>query len=267
LITPLKVRSRIVRRDVPLLMAISCAVWAMSSTGLLTLQAGIFLIFCLVLNTIWEINTINEKEKDTKDAEPEIEEFNDNNKGKINILLKLILGIFLLSFGSNILVNGSQTLATLLGVNEIVIGLTIIATGTSLPELVTSIIAAFKGKTDLAIGNVIGSNLLNQLLILGSCSIFSGFKGLVIEQSLIKVDLPFMVLTTFACLPIFWSKGQITRIEGFILLNLYIFYILDKILFLNGFNFLSELRIGLFIYFSLLVAFLFVQEKFKFSNS
>jgi cation:H+ antiporter len=248
-------------------MAISCAVWAMSSTGLLTLQAGIFLIFCLVLNTIWEINTINEKEEDTKDAEPEIEEFNDNYKGKLNIFLRLISGIILLSFGSNILVDGSQTLATLLGVNEIVIGLTIVATGTSLPELVTSIIAAFKGKTDLAIGNVIGSNLLNQLLILGSCSIFSGFKGLEIEQSLIKVDMPFMVLTTFACLPIFWSKGKITRVEGFVLLNLYIFYILDKILFLNGFSYLSELRIGLFIYFSLLIFYLFVQEKLQFFKS
>ncbi len=267
LIRPLKVRSRIVRRDVPLLMAISCAVWAMSSTGLLTLQAGVFLIFCLVLNTIWEINTINEREEDTKNAEPEIEEFNENNKGKLNILLKLILGIFLLSFGSNILVNGSRTLATLFEVNEIVIGLTIVATGTSLPELVTSLIAAFKGKTDLAIGNVIGSNLLNQLLILGSCSIFSGFKGLSIEQSLIKVDLPFMLLTTFACLPIFWSKGKISRFEGFILLNLYIFYILDKILFLNGFNYLLELRIILFIYFSLLILYLFAQEKFKFSKS
>ena len=141
LITPLKVKSRIVRRDVPLLMAISCAVWAMSSTGLLTLQAGIFLILCLILNTIWEINTINEKVEETKDAEPEIEEFKDNYKGKFNILLKLILGIFLLSFGSNILVNGSQKLAILLGVNEIVIGLTIVATGTSLPELVTSILS------------------------------------------------------------------------------------------------------------------------------
>ena len=165
------------------------------------------------------------------------------------------------------MVNGAQTLATLLGVNEIVIGLTIVATGTSLPELVTSIIAAFKGKTDLAIGNVIGSNLLNQLLILGSCSIFSGFKGLVIERSLIKVDLPFLLLTTFACLPIFWSKGKISRIEGFILINFYIFYILDKILFLNGFNYLYELRVGLFIYFSLLIVILFAKEKFKFSNS
>jgi len=267
LITPLKVKSRIVRRDVPLLMAISLAVWAISSTGLLTFQAGLFLIFCLILNTIWEINTINEKEEDTKDAEPDIEEFKNNYKGRLNILRKLILGIYLLSFGSNILVNGSQTLATLLGVNEVVIGLTIVATGTSLPELVTSIIAAFKGKTDLAIGNVIGSNLLNQLLILGSCSIFSGFKGLIIEQSLIKVDLPFMVLTTFACLPIFWSKGKITRVEGFILLNLYIFYILDKILFLNEFNYLAELRIGLFIYFSLLTVAIFAKEKLKFSKS
>ena len=267
LITPLKVRSRIVRRDVPLLIAISCAVWAMSSTGILTWQGGIFLIFCLVINSIWEINTINEKEEDTKNAEPEIIDESPQNLNKWNISIKLIFGILLLSFGSNILVSGSQSLATLLGINEIVIGLTIVATGTSLPELVTSIIAAFKGKTDLAIGNVIGSNLLNQLLILGSCSIFSGFKGLVIEQSLIKVDLPFMVLTTFACLPIFWSKGKITRIEGFILLNLYIFYILDKILFLNGFNYLFELRIGLFIYFSLLIMYLLAEKKFKFSKS
>ena len=88
---------------------------------------------------------------------------------------KSIFGIFLLSIGSNILISGSQTLAILLGVNEIIIGLTIVATGTSLPELATSIIAAFRGNTDLAIGNVVGSNLLNQLLILGSCSFFSGF--------------------------------------------------------------------------------------------
>ena len=133
LITPLKVKSRIVRRDVPLLIAISCAVWAMSSTGLLTWQAGIFLIFCLTLNTIWEINTIKENEEDTKKAEPEIEESSGIEKGNFNIMLKLISGIFLLSFGSNILVNGSQSLATLLGVNEIIIGLTIVATGTSLP--------------------------------------------------------------------------------------------------------------------------------------
>jgi len=267
LITPLKVKSRIVRRDVPLLIAISCAVWAMSSTGLLTWQAGIFLLFCLTLNTIWEINTIKENDDDTRNAEPEIKECQSNERSILNIIFRLIFGILLLSFGSNTLVNGSQSLATLLGVNEIIIGLTIVATGTSLPELVTSIIAAFKGKTDLAIGNVIGSNLLNQLLILGSCSVFSGLKGLAIDQSLIKVDLPFMVLTTFACLPIFWSKGKITRIEGFILLNFYIFYILDKLLFIKGFGHLYELRVFISIYFALFTIFLFAQERFKISKT
>ncbi len=118
LIRPLKVKSRIVRRDVPLLIAISCAVWAMSSTGLLTWQAGIFLIFCLIVNTIWEINTINEKDEDIRTAEPEI---NDSlsKKNKFNIFGKLLVGILLLSFGSNILVNGSRSLAILIGINEL----------------------------------------------------------------------------------------------------------------------------------------------------
>ena len=247
LIKPLKVKSRIVRRDVPLLIAISCAVWAMSSTGILTWQSGIFLLMCLIINTIWEINTINEKDEDIKTAEPEI----NNSSLKINIksmLLKLIFGIILLGFGSNILVNGSISLATLMGIEETVIGLTIVATGTSLPELVTSIIAAFKGKTDLAIGNVIGSNLLNQLLILGSCSLFSGLKGLTINTSLIKTDLPIMVLTTFACMPIFWTKGKITRTEGFILVNIYTFFILDKIIYLSNNSFIKEFRLFLIIY-------------------
>tara|TARA_B100000965_G_scaffold178063_1_gene148580 strand:+ start:1340 stop:2416 length:1077 start_codon:yes stop_codon:yes gene_type:complete len=263
LITPLKVKSRIVRRDVPLLMAISCAVWAMSSNGLLTWQAGIFLLFCLLVNTVWEIITINEKDEDIKTAEPEIDD-KSLNKGRIYIFSKLFFGIILLSFGANILVNGSKSLASLMGASETIIGLTIVATGTSLPELVTSIIAAFKGKTDLAIGNVIGSNLLNQLLILGSCSIFSGLEGLAISEDLIKIDLPIMVLTTFACLPIFWTKGKITRIEGFILLNIYGFYLLDKIFITSNFYLLQEFRISLLIYSSLLVIFLFLRKKFTF---
>ena len=261
LIKPLKVKSRIVRRDVPILMAVSCSVWAMSSTGLLTWQAGIFLLFCLLVNTFWEIITINEKDEDFKTAEPEIDD-KSQYEGKINILIKLFLGILLLSFGANVLVNGSKSLASLMGVSETIIGLTIVATGTSLPELVTSFIAALKGKTDLAIGNVIGSNLLNQLLILGSCSIFSGLEGLSISQELINNDLPIMVLTTFACLPIFWTKGKITRIEGFILINIYLFYILDKIITSTNFYLLKEFRISILVYSIILAIFIFIRNKF-----
>ena len=262
LITPLKVKSRIVRRDVPLLIAISCAVWAMSSTGTLTWQSGIFLLFCLLINTIWEINTINEKDDDIKTAEPEINDFYLSNN-LVSTITKLVFGIILLSFGANVLVSGSQDLARTLGIKETIIGLTIVATGTSLPELVTSIVAAFKGKTDLAIGNVIGSNLLNQLLILGSCTLFSGLGGLSISTDLIRTDIPIMVLTTFACMPIFWTKGKITRFEGFILLNIYIFYVLDKILILSKFNFIMEFRFFIIAYFLLIFMSLFLKKSAK----
>ena len=262
LITPLKVKSRIVRRDVPLLIAISCSVWAMSSTGTLTWQSGIFLLFCLLINTIWEINTINEKDDDIKTAEPEINDFSLSNN-LVSTITKLVFGIILLSFGANVLVSGSQDLARTLGIKETIIGLTIVATGTSLPELVTSIVAAFKGKTDLAIGNVIGSNLLNQLLILGSCTLFSGLGGLSISTDLIRIDIPIMVLTTFACMPIFWTKGKITRFEGFILLNIYIFYVLDKILILSKFNFIMEFRFFIIAYFLLIFMSLFLKKSAK----
>ena len=260
LITPLKVKSRIVRRDVPLLIAISCAVWAMSSTGTLTWQAGVFLLFCLLINTIWEINTISEKDEDIKTAEPEINDFSLSNDS-ISTIAKLVFGIMLLSFGANILVGGSQELARILGIKETIIGLTIVATGTSLPELVTSIVAAFKGKTDLAIGNVIGSNLLNQLLILGSCTIFSGIDGLSINTDLIRIDIPIMVLTTFACMPIFWTKGKITRLEGYILLNIYIFYVLDKILVFSKSYLIMELRFFIVIYFSVIFIGIFFKKS------
>ena len=260
LITPLKVKSRIVRRDVPLLIAISCSVWAMSSTGALNWQSGVFLLFCLLINTIWEINTINEKDDDIKTAEPEINDFYLSNN-LVSTITKLVFGIILLSFGANVLVSGSQDLARTLGIKETIIGLTILATGTSLPELVTSIVAAFKGKTDLAIGNVIGSNLLNQLLILGSCTLFSGLGGLSINSDLIRTDIPIMVLTTFACMPIFWTKGKITRFEGFTLLNIYIFYVLDKILLLSKFNFITEFRFFIFIYFLLIFISLFLKKS------
>ena len=250
LITPLKVKSRIVRRDVPLLIAISCAVWAISSTGVLNWQAGVFLLFCLILNTIWEINTINEVDEDIKTAEPEITD-SHRYKSQVKMVSQLILGITLLSLGSNILVSGSKTLALIIGVNESIIGLTIVATGTSLPELVTSIVAAFKGKTDLAIGNVIGSNLLNQLLILGSCSIFSGLENL-------KIDL-----TTFACMPIFWTKGKITRIEGFILLNIYLVYVFDKILTTIESDLIGIYRIFILSYAIIFTLLLFLKSQLK----
>ena len=99
-----------------------------------------------------------------------------------------------------------------------------------MPELITSLVAAIRGRTDLAIGNVVGSCLLNQLLVLGTCSLISGAAGIEVDQILIQKDFPIMVLATLSCMPIFWTKGKISRAEGLTLLGLYVLYLTDQVL-------------------------------------
>ncbi|ABX08503.1 calcium/sodium antiporter [Prochlorococcus marinus] len=229
LIMPLKVESRLVKRDVPLLLAISTAVWGMASSGQITWQAGLALLVALVINTIWEIRTAREEPLGIKEAEPEIN-INHVSIGWSKAIINIISGIVLLALGSNLLVSGAKFLASSYGWSEAIIGLTIVSAGTSMPELITSLVASIRGQTDLAIGNVVGSSLLNQLLVLGSCALFSGSKGLNVEAILINRDFPIMVLTALACMPIFWTKGKISRREGGILLALYIVYLADQVL-------------------------------------
>ena len=222
-IVPLRVRSRLVRRDVPLLLGISMAVWGMASGGRLTWQAGVALLFGMVANLVWEIRTASEDSEDDEDNEEE-------RATPLVAGLKLAAGLALLVLGSQLLVKGATTAAVALGVSQTVIGLTIVAAGTSMPELVTSVVAAYRGKADLAIGNVVGSNLLNQVVILGLCAVVSGGKGLAVDPVMVSRDLPIMVATTLACLPIFWTNGVINRLEGWLLLGLYGLYLAEQVL-------------------------------------
>ncbi len=224
LVVPLRVRSRLVRRDVPLLLAISMAVWGMASGSRITWQAGLALLVGLVMNIIWETRTASEN------PEEAAEDLEDERSPAPVALVKLAVGLGLLVLGSQLLVKGAIGAALRLGVTQTVIGLTIVSAGTSMPELVTSVVAAFRGKADLAIGNVVGSNLLNQMLILGLCGVVSGGRGLAVDPVLVSRDLPVMVLTTFACLPIFWTGGVITRQEGGILVALYGLYLTEQLL-------------------------------------
>ena len=229
LVLPLRIESRLVRRDVPLMIAVSAAVWGMASAGRVTWQAGLALLLGLIINTIWEIRTAREQPDDSEGAEPDIED-NAAEGGWHLAVLKLIAGIAVLTVGSKLLVSGATSAATLLGVSEAVIGLTIVSAGTSMPELITSLVAALRGRTDLAIGNVVGSCLLNLMLVLGSTALVTGSQGLNVMPDLIHDDLPVMLLTSLACLPIFWTRGRISRLEGGLLLGLYFLYIVDNVL-------------------------------------
>jgi cation:H+ antiporter len=225
LVMPLRVRSRLVRRDVPLLIAVSLTVWGMASGSRLTWQSGLALLVGLVINVIWEVRTAREHPEET---EAEVDD--DARRPPSRAGLELAAGLALLVAGSQILVRGATGAALMLGVSQTLIGLTIVAAGTSLPELVTSLVAAYRGSTDLAIGNVVGSNLINLLLILGLCALASGPAGLPVDPVLVQRDLPVMVLTTLACLPIFWTRGVITRLEGGLLAGLYALYLLEQLL-------------------------------------
>ncbi|MFZ9266787.1 MAG: calcium/sodium antiporter [Vulcanococcus sp.] len=224
-ITSLRVKSRLVRRDVPLLLAVSMATWGMASTGRLTWVAGLALLTALVINLVWEIRSAKEDQAEGAD------DLDADGAAPMPVaLFKLAAGLALLVVGSQVLVKGAITAAQALGVSETVIGLTIVSAGTSMPELVTSLVAAYRGKADLAIGNVVGSNLLNQLVILGLCALVSGQDGLAVDPVMLSRDFPVMVLTTLACLPIFWSGGVINRLEGWLLLGGYGLYLIEQVL-------------------------------------
>ena len=223
LVVPLRVKSRLVRRDVPLLLGVSLAVWGMASGGRLTWQAGLALLVGTAINLIWEMRTASEYSDEEGD-------FNEDDRATPAVAAaKLAGGLVLLVLGSQVLVKGATAAAIGLGVTQTVIGLTIVSAGTSMPELVTSLVAAYRGKADLAIGNVVGSNLLNQLLILGVCGVFSG-EGLLVDPVVISRDLPVMVLTTLALLPILWTRGVVSRLEGGILVGLYVLYLAEQVL-------------------------------------
>ena len=229
LILPLHVESRLVRRDVPILLVISSTVWAISTSGKIPWTTGLALLITLIINTIWEIRTANKEPQKTQEAEPKIKTDKDS-KSLIDTVSRLIIGIMLLAIGSKLLVSGATSIAEFLKIKEEIIGLTIVSAGTSMPELITSLVAAIRGRTDLAIGNVVGSCLLNQLLVLGTCSLISGAAGIAVDQLLIQQDLPVMVLATLSCMPIFWTKGIISRGEGGTLVGLYMIYLADKII-------------------------------------
>ena len=125
--------------------------------------------------------------------------------------------------GARWLVEGAVITAKILGVNELVIGLTIVAVGTSLPEIATSILAGLRGNRDIAVGNVVGSNIFNILLVLGLSSIVAP-NGIDVAAPALAFDLPVMIAVAVACLPILFSGYRIARWEGFLFLGYYAAY-------------------------------------------
>jgi cation:H+ antiporter len=231
LIAPLLVAQQLVHLDVPLMIGVSVLLLVLALDGVVGRVDGALLCVGMVVYTIFAIR-LSWSEGATIQEEYTREFGNQAAKTTTSLLVQIgyiVIGLALLVFGSRWLVSGAVTFAQWLGVSELVIGLTIIAAGTSLPEVATSIIASIRGERDIAVGNVVGSNIFNILAVLGLSSIVAA-EGIPVSSAVLRFDLPVMIAVAVACLPIFVSGHLIARWEGALFFAYYIAYTLYLIL-------------------------------------
>jgi cation:H+ antiporter len=222
-ISPLVIKRQLVRFDIPVMLMASGLLLLFTLDGRLDAMEGALLLILLAMHTIASV-IIGRRAY----VDPELEEVElPLNAKPVSLplaIVLLLLGVVLLVFGSKLLVTGAVSMATDLGVSSLVIGLTVVAIGTSLPELATSIVAIRKGETDMAVGNVVGSNLFNIGLVLGLPALMFG-EGLPFADGAVAIDLPLMLAAAIALLPIAFTGFIIARWEGWLFLFLYVSYL------------------------------------------
>ena len=225
LITPLIVNQQLIRLDVPIMIGASVLVYLLALDGVINRLEGILLFAGIVAYTAFLI--VQSRKENKKDAlDKYAKEYSDGKPTPSQTLLNLAFiaaGLAMLVAGSNWLVNGAVALARTFGVDELVIGLTIVAAGTSLPEVATSILAAIRKERDIAVGNVVGSNIFNIFAVLGVSSAVAP-QGLVVSPAAIAFDIPVMIAVAIACLPIFLTGNEISRWKGALFLAYYVAY-------------------------------------------
>jgi cation:H+ antiporter len=223
LITPLAVAQQLVRIDVPLMIGISLATWAMAADGNLGRIDCSLLCVGLLGYTVF---TIRQSHREGEAIRAEYAaEFGptEERPSLISRFLLIVVGLATLVVGSRWLVQGAVQLATWWGLSELVVGLTIVAAGTSLPEVATSVLASVRGERDIAVGNVVGSNIFNLFGVLGITGVVSA-GGLPVPEAALYFDFPAMNAVALACLPIFFTGHLIARWEGALFLAYYAAY-------------------------------------------
>jgi len=207
------------RRDWPVTFAASLLLYVFVSDGELVHWEGIVLFSCLLIYLVYLI--INTKKEQVK-LEVDLPKTDEDKFEQMKDLFLILLGGACLYFGSEWFIDSAEKIAVDMGISERIIGLTILALGTSLPELFTSVIAAKKGETDLALGNLFGSNIFNILSILG---ITSMVKNLPVNPTILNSDMFWMLGLTFGILPLMIFRKRLGTVSGIILLSFYVLYI------------------------------------------
>lgn len=215
-VLPLAVKRQLVKIDVPVMIGLSLVLLVFALDGVISATDGLVLLALWVTHTAVTI-VLSRREKTPADTDaapaPKV----------LTCIVLLLAGIALLVVGANQLVTGAVNIATSLGVDGLVIGLTVVAVGTSLPELVTSLVAAIRGERDIAIGNVVGSCIANIGLVLAAPALFAN-GGISVAPAAIALDIPLMLAAALAVLPIVFTGFAVQRWEGALFVALYVAY-------------------------------------------
>ncbi|MBB4058746.1 hypothetical protein PS847_02050 [Pseudomonas fluorescens] len=250
LIIPLRVSRQLVRLDIPLMIGASLLVFILAWNKDLGRFDGVLLLGALAL---YLGLLLRQSRHSTR---PHTERPTETQQSWLISVLMILAGLAMLVFAGRLLLGAAVVVATDLGLSERVIGLTVVAVGTSLPELATSLIAALRGQRDIAVGNVIGANLFNLLGVLGLTALLAP-TPLSVSPNALDFDLPVMLGVAALCLPVFYSGYRVTRAEGLLLLGLYLVYGLHVVSFTTGMPLAGKLeRLMLFYVLPALLTFL-----------
>lgn len=226
IIFPVKVQKDSMRIDWPVTMGSSLLLFLVARDHLIGTAEGLLFIFTLIVYTFLIIRKSQKETIANQHLIAEDELTSHPSSSVWKDLLFIIIGTFGLSFGSDWFVSGAQSIAIALGVSERVVGITVVALGTSLPELVTACVAAYRKETDIAMGNLLGSNIFNILSILGFTSIVQEIQ---VNDTILNNDMIWMLGITLLVFPMMISRKKVGRTEGAILLGTYFYYIYSVI--------------------------------------
>ncbi|HZD05089.1 MAG TPA: calcium/sodium antiporter [Longimicrobiales bacterium] len=230
-VAPLLVQRQLVRQDVPILIGVSFVPILLALDGRIGRIDGLLLLAGGIGYTGW-LGWMGLRK--APGVHPPRRRRHPFTVRRWAVGLALVAaGLVGLVAGANLFLKGALALARAMGVSELVIGLTLVAAGTSLPELATSVVATVRGERDIAVGNVVGSNIFNILVVLGAASAL-GPHGLAVPRGALTFDLPVMMAVAFVCLPIFYTDWSITRGEGALFLSYYGAYLVYLFLHASG---------------------------------
>jgi cation:H+ antiporter len=222
-ICPLSVKMQLLRKEVPIMIGVALLLWGLCADGSIGGWDALIFLAGLIAMSVYIFRSARGEDHNIQ------AELSGQIRENINIGLAIVQtvgGMAGLVFGSDLMVKSAIHMAKIWGMSELIIGLTIVAVGTSLPELASTAIAAYRKQADIAVGNVIGSNIFNILLILGATA---SIHPVPVSGRMIRVEIPIMIVSTLCLLPIMRTGLKISRIEGAIFLTMYAGFIIWQV--------------------------------------